>query len=93
MKTISVQQFCVHYNVPQSFIDSLSNFELIELIDLDTHKHIALKDIAHVEKLMRMHYELQVNFEGLDVINNMLAKINSLQNELEVLKNKLDFYE
>ncbi len=93
MKTISVQQFCIHYDVPQSFIESLSNFELIELVELDAHKHIPLKEINHIEKLMRMHYDLQVNFEGLDIINNMINQINSLQTEVRLLKNKLEFYE
>jgi len=93
MKTISVQTFCVHYKVPTSFIDSLSHYELIQLIEVETTLHIPIKEITKIERLMRLHYDLEVNFEGLDVINNMVSKINSLQSEVISLKNKLEFYE
>ncbi len=39
-----------------------------------------------------MHYELKVNFEGLDVINNLIDQVNSLHEDIEKLKNKIDFY-
>ncbi len=93
MKTIAVSQFCVYHNVPQSFIDSLSNFELIELIEIETTKHIKIKEIDKIEKLMRLHYDLNVNFEGLDIINNMILEINTLQSEIIQLKNKLELYQ
>jgi len=92
MKTVSVQQFCVHYDIPQEFIDSLSNFELIELIEKESNKYILIDDINRVERLMRMHYDLNVNFEGLDIINNLLQQITNLQNDIELLKNDIHFY-
>ncbi len=93
MKTISIQQFCTHYNISESFVDSLINYELIEFVELETTKHIQIEDIDTIERLMRMHYDLNVNFEGLDIINNLIHQINSLQEELSILKNKIDFYE
>ena len=93
MKTIPVEQFCVHYNIPQAFINSLNNYELIELIEIDAAQHIQSSDINRIERLMRMHYDLEVNMEGLDVINHLLDQIHSLQNELNVLRNRIDFYE
>jgi hypothetical protein len=93
MKTISVHQFCIHYDVPQSFIDSLSNFELIKIIEIETKKHILIEDINRIERLMRLHFELHVNFEGLDIINNMINQISILQKDIDDLRNKVDFYE
>ncbi|HBK71186.1 MAG TPA: hypothetical protein DDZ39_05935 [Flavobacteriaceae bacterium] len=93
MKTISIQQFCTHYNVYESFIDSLITYELIEFVELETTKHIQIEDINTIERLIRMHYDLNVNFEGLDIINNLINQINALREEVSVLKNKIDFYE
>jgi hypothetical protein len=43
--------------------------------------------------MIRMHQELDVNIEGIDVVFNLLQKIDGLQNELTALKNRLRLYE
>jgi len=93
MKTIAVSQLCVHYNISPDFIDSLSNFELIEVIEIETVKHIQVDDLSRIERLMRMHYDLNVNFEGLDIINNLLNQIDYLQKDVKLLQNKMNYYE
>ncbi len=92
-KLISVEQFCVHYNIPHSFIDSLVEYELIHVYPQEKQTYLSLDTIAPIEKMMRMHYDLNVNFEGLDIINNLLQQIEELQQEMKTLKNKLGIYE
>ena len=92
MKTITVKQFCTEYDIPTSFINSLSNFDLIELIEIENTQHLQIDDINRIEKMMRLHYDLDVNFEGLDIINRLTSQISLLQEELTELKNILDFY-
>jgi len=92
MKTIGVKTFCTHYNIPISFIESLSEYELIELEEVDSTTYIQLEDIHQIEKMIRLHYELNVNFEGIDIINHLKAQIKSLEEEITVLKNTIDFY-
>ncbi len=43
-------------------------------------------------KVLGVHYELNVNFEGIDIINHLKDQINSLEEEIIILKNKIDFY-
>ena len=93
MKTISVQAFCNHYEVPRTFIDALCQYELIQLVEKDASEHILLDDIRRIEKMMRMHYDLKVNFEALDIIENLTENIRSLQEENQRLLNRLKFYE
>jgi len=93
MKTIEITQFCIHYNIPPSFIDSLSSYELIEIIEEENTKRLQVDDISRIEKLMRLHYDLKVNFEALDVIERLTSQIYSLQSEITKLKNKVEFYE
>ncbi len=92
MKTIAVKRFCTHNNIPTSFIESLSEYELIELVEVDGSTYMQLEDIHRIEKMIRLHYELNVNFEGIDIINHLKAQINSLEEEIIILKNKIDFY-
>ncbi len=89
---ISIQQFCSHYNIPKSFIDSLYDYELIEIVFEDNEHYLRLTQINEVEKMMRLHYELDINLEGVDAIYNLLKQVDSLKKEITLLQNKLRFY-
>lgn len=43
--------------------------------------------------MIRIHQDLEVNPEGIDVIFNLLRKVDELKNELAAAKNKLRRYE
>ena len=43
--------------------------------------------------MIRLHNELNVNIEGIDVVFNLLEKEKELREELNALKNKLKLYE
>ena len=90
---ISIKQFCECYNVPESFIYSLHDYELIEIVTIKDTQHINLTQINVIEKLITFHYDLDINIEGIHAISNLLNTIDNLQSELKELKNKLNFYE
>jgi hypothetical protein len=90
---ISVQQFCRHYKVPVSFINQLQELELVEISIVEEIVCFPKHQIKEVEKIIRLHYELQINLEGIDAIYNLLRQVETLQEENIFLKNKLDFYE
>ncbi len=43
--------------------------------------------------MIRMHHDLEVNPEGIDVVFNLLQKIERLQKDLNTTKNRLRLYE
>ncbi|MFG6686675.1 chaperone modulator CbpM [Mariniflexile sp. HNIBRBA6329] len=90
---ISVQLICNQYNVPISFINTLQEFQLVELIDEENNFYIHTNHIKKVEKMIRLHYDLDINIEGVDVIYNLLKKVESLKQEINVLNNRLRRYE
>lgn len=90
---ISIQQFCTHYNVPSSFINALYDYELIEITVRDNTNYLKVNQLNEVEKMMRLHYELDINIEGIDVIYNLLKQLEQLQFEIRTLKNRLHVYE
>ncbi len=40
-----------------------------------------------------MHYDLNINLEGIDAIYHLLNRVSALQQELETVKNRLKFHE
>ncbi len=90
---ISIQQFCIHYNIPISFIKSLNEFELVEIKTIQKIQYINTSQIKDIEKMIRLHYELHINMEGLDVVYNLLKQVESLQDEIMALDNRLKFHE
>tara|TARA_R110000868_G_scaffold326924_1_gene587923 strand:+ start:219 stop:515 length:297 start_codon:yes stop_codon:yes gene_type:complete len=90
---ISIQQICIHYNIPNTFINALHDYELIEIVSTNKTQYVSITEIKNIEKLIRFHYELEINLEGMNAILNLLNKIESLQNEINKLNNKLNFYQ
>ena len=90
---IPIEQFCEYYQVEFSFIHSLSEFGLVEIASIEEKEYLHHEQIKDIEKLIRMHYDLEINLEGIDVISHLLQKVESMRIELNGLKNKLRFYE
>ena len=92
MKTealILVEQFCMSHGIDISFITALHNFGLIEIIVMEENQYLSLGQVKDAERVIRLHYELAVNLEGIDIINNLLARIENMQAELIAAQNKL----
>jgi len=90
---ILIEKLCVHYKIEFSFFDAIENIGLIEIETLDQSKFINQDKIGDLEKIIRLHHELNVNLEGIDIVFNLLQKEKALQEEINILKNKLRIYE
>lgn len=83
----------MHYNVPKTFINALHEYELVEIIVKSDENYLRTTELHEVEKMMRLHYDLDINLEGIDAIYNLLKQVELLQAEIITLKNKLQSYE
>jgi MerR HTH family regulatory protein len=90
---ILTAQFCTCHNVEVSFITALHDAGLIEIIVVEDDQYLSLEQLRDIEKMIRFHYELDINIEGIDAIANLLKQINELQQELAIAKNKLRLYD
>lgn len=90
---IPVNILCQHYNIEQSFFGNLGQIGLIEIYIVEETPYIHKDAIYEIEKIIRMHQELEVNLEGIDVVFNLLQKIEALQTELTTVRNRLSLYE
>jgi hypothetical protein len=90
---ILVEKCCSNLDVELSFINSLNDCGLIEIIVLDDQKYIQNEQLKDLERAIHFHYELNINIEGIDVIYNLLQQIHDLHEELRITKNKLNLFD
>lgn len=90
---ILADQFCNYYNVEYSFISDLKQFGLIEVRAVEASEYIPQDQLQKLEQLVRLHYDLDINLEGIDAIAHLLDRVKSMQSEIIALKNRLKLYE
>lgn len=92
-KFIPLHKLCELYKIEMSFFSSLNEIGLIQITTIEQSHCIHQDKINDIEKMIRMHRDLNINMEGIDIAFNLLQKINDLENELNSMKNRLRFYE
>ena len=90
---IAANEFCRHHNIEISFIYSLHEYGLIEITNLEDTVFIDSSELSELEKFLRLHYELNINLEGIDAISHLLKKLETMQEEMNQLNNRLRFFE
>ncbi len=90
---IATEIFCTHYQAEVSFVRTLHQSGLIELVVVDETEFIPEDELQKLEKLVRLHYDLHINVEGIETINHLLSKIEIMQQEMLGLRNRLSIYE
>lgn len=90
---IPVNTLCIHYKVELSFFDNLNAIGLIEIQTVEETQYVHQDSIYDIEKMIRMHQDLDVNIEGIDVVLNLLQKIDALKKEIHTVRNRLRLYE
>jgi len=90
---IALDEFCAKHEIEISFIDSLQQNGLIEITMIEDAWFIDSDQLLQLEKFVRFYYELDINLEGIETISHLLERVNALQDELTMLKNRLGIYE
>ncbi len=89
---VSIKQICSHYKIEYSFIESLYDSGLVEIITIEEDAYVPNETMPDLEKMLRLYLDLNLNVEGIDVVSHLLRKIALMQDEIKDLKNKLAFY-
>ncbi|MBL7733845.1 MAG: chaperone modulator CbpM [Chitinophagaceae bacterium] len=88
-KKISVEQCCIYYQIETSFMQQLDEHGLIELKRSGKKAFITYEQLSDLEKFIRMHYDMEINLEGIEAITHLLNRMHRLQQEIKKLENEL----
>lgn len=90
---IIVDLFCQEYQIEINLLDDIEEVGLIEIVVVQEKKYLNKNQLATVEKIIRLHTDLNINKEGIDIILNLQERENQLLSEINYLKSKLGLYE
>lgn len=90
---IALDEFCSIHNVDISFVRSLHQSDLIEIVTKEDTWYVEPDQLQQLEKFVTFYYDLDINLEGIETINHLLKRIDSMQDEIRMLRNKLQLYE
>jgi len=96
MKTdnlITVNDFCVYYNVERTFVNYLHEEGLVSIQTVNQQTFIPADEIQKLEKLARLHTHLEINLPGIAAINNLLHQLEDMQQQMSQLRSRLHLYE
>lgn len=78
---IPIELFCTHYRIEQTFVEMLRERGLIEVRVVKKALFIPIEELVRLERLRRLHYELEIDMDSMDVVIDLLAKLEILQEE------------
>lgn len=90
---IAVETFCTYYEVEYAFVELLQDHDLIETVLVNDMRFLHVPHLNRIEKIVRLHHDLDINLEGIEAIEGLLARIEHLDHEVAALRNRLRFYE
>jgi len=90
---ILITDFCLSHNIETHFVMELFEYGLVDVIVKENIHYLPLQQLPKAEKIIRLHSDLDINLEGIAVITRLLKRIENMQDEITLLKNKLALYE
>ena len=90
---IPVHHFCITHSIELSFVESLQQYGLVEITRIQEERYFKESQLEELEKFVRLHYDLDINIEGIEAISHLLKKIQEMQERNMQLQNRLGLYE
>lgn len=86
---ISREELVKIYNIEITFFDELVDSGLLTIQTENEIKYLRYEDLPSFERFANWHYDLEINLPGLEVIHDMLKKMEDLKHRNRELINKL----
>lgn len=88
---IIIKKIYQNSRIEPEFLNLLHQEGLIEVMNIDGEEYIQESGLSDLERFARLYYDLSINIEGIDVINNLLNRMNSMEQELYSLRKQINF--
>jgi chaperone modulatory protein CbpM len=86
---IATTDICTYHEVEYTFISSLRDAGLVELRVVDQTTYIPETELQKLERMIRLHNELEINIAGIEAITHLLERVEQMQEEMRVLRNRV----
>jgi chaperone modulatory protein CbpM len=92
-KLITIETLCAHYQINPGFVTALNEIGLIETIQIQDEQFIDTVHLVRIERIIRLHEDLEINLEGIEVIDRLLDRLDLMRKQIIILENKLQRFE
>jgi chaperone modulatory protein CbpM len=86
---IATKEISTYHDVEYTFINSLGEAGLVKLKVVKKDTYVPESELQKLEKMIRMHHELEINVAGIEAIIHLLDRVEQMQEELRVLRNRV----
>ena len=93
VRYISITQICESHQIEPQFIHQLHREGLVEIQQVDNQEVLTEDEVIAVERMIRLHYQLEINIQGIEAITHLLGQVHELQHEVQSLRSRLKRYE
>ena len=90
---IIVEEYIRHSHIEPQFVALLEENDLIHLQEIADKQYLHPDELTHLESYARLYYDLSINIEGIDAIHHLLERIQTLQEEMQALRDRLQLWE
>lgn len=93
LKYITIEEFAEFHQVTAKLVYEFADFGLIEVKQIEKKPFIVADQLDKCERAIRLHRDLGVNKEGIEIILEMREKHAEMQKELLRLKHEIRKHE
>lgn len=90
---IPLELYCTSTRVEVAFVESMVESGLVEVTVRQRRRYLPVDQLAQLDRLVRMHEDLDINEAGIEAIEHMLRRVEALQDEIRMLRNRLRRFE
>lgn len=83
-----ITEICDTRKIESSFIQNLHHSNLISIIIIESEEFINEDDLPLLERYCNWYYDLELNVQGIEIVRNLLEKIQQLNDEIRILRTR-----
>jgi chaperone modulatory protein CbpM len=87
---IPLDLLCSVHGIDVTFLHSLRERGLVEFTVVEEVHYLHPSVVEDLEKFIRLHTELDINLEGLEAVAHLLRIIHARDEEIRILRNRLE---
>ena len=92
-KYISIREFCQGHSLEEDFLFRLQEYELIQIVEAQQGPAFPQDELDRIERMVRLYRDLDINPQGLQAIDHLLERMDTMQQEIHYLRRKLGRWE